>query len=512
MTQLAIIIGYLVLLLALGLYSSRRSYGTSRDYMVASNSIGPVLLLLSLFGTTMTAFALVGSTGASFRDGIGIYGKLASASGIIHSLCFLVIGVKLWKLGQKYGYRTQVQFFRDRLNSNWFGLLLFPVLVGLVIPYLLIGVIASGLTINGVTQGTFADAFWTAKGGVHPHLASGVICLTVMLYVFFGGMRGTAWANAFQTLVFMVLGLVTFVVIANHLGGTESFFENLKIASQAIPREKATRVNMDPLVFSTYLFIPLSVGMFPHIFQHWLTARSAGSFKLAVVAHPVCIAVVWVPCVLVGAWATSHLIELPTIVNEKPNLVLPLLVKNVSGPILGGLLTAGILAAIMSSLDSQFLCLGTMFTQDIVVQYAGKDRFSDRQIVLLARGFIVAVVAVTYGISLVWRQMVFDLGIWCFSGFAALVPLVLAALYWRRLTVWGASASVLATAGTWGYLISQAAVTGKEGKLNPDFTLWGMMPVVGMIAASTLALVIVSLLTQPPPKVTLERFFPTPKS
>ena len=156
MTQLAIIIGYLLLLLGLGAAASRFSRGTSRDYLLASHSIGPVLLLMSLFGTTMTAFALVGSTGKSFQLGVGVYGLMASSSGIVHSLCFFLIGVKLWKLGQRHGYTTQVQFFRDRLGSHGFGYLLFPVLVGLVIPYLLIGVLGAGAVVNGVTRGTLS--------------------------------------------------------------------------------------------------------------------------------------------------------------------------------------------------------------------------------------------------------------------------------------------------------------------------------------------------------------------
>ena len=113
MPQLLIICGYLFLLLILGVGASRLFRGTSQDYMLASHSIGPFLLLMSIFGTTMTAFALVGSTGESFKEGVGVYGMLASSSGIIHSLCFFLLGVKVWKLGKKHGYRTQVQFFQD---------------------------------------------------------------------------------------------------------------------------------------------------------------------------------------------------------------------------------------------------------------------------------------------------------------------------------------------------------------------------------------------------------------
>ena len=95
MTQLIIICCYLALLLGLGLFSSRLFRGTSKDYMLASHSIGPFLLLMSIFGTTMTAFALVGSTGESFKEGVGVYALLASSSGITHSLCFFLLGIKL---------------------------------------------------------------------------------------------------------------------------------------------------------------------------------------------------------------------------------------------------------------------------------------------------------------------------------------------------------------------------------------------------------------------------------
>ncbi|MFI4876121.1 MAG: sodium:solute symporter family protein, partial [Blastopirellula sp. JB062] len=76
-------------------------------------------------------------------------------------------------------------------------------------------------------------------------------------------------------------------------------------------------------------------------------------------------------------------------VAANANAILPFLVKQFSGDLLGGLLTAGVLAAIMSSLDSQFLCVGTIFTNDIVVHYGGKNRFSDKQIVVIARTFII---------------------------------------------------------------------------------------------------------------------------
>ncbi len=360
MTQLVIVAIYLALLLGLGLFSSRLLRRTSEDYMLASHSIGPVLLLLSLFGTTMTGFALVGSTGEAFKEGISVYAMLASASGIVHSLCFFVIGVRLWTFGRKFGYTTQIQFFRDRLDAPHIGLLLFPVLVAMVVIYLLIGIIPSGAVIAGVTRGAFPEVFPATAGSVPAWLGSLVICLVVLTYVFFGGMRGTAWANAFQTMVFMLLGVITFFAIADKLGGAEA-------ATAAVLKrfpDKLTLQNLQQPEYFTYLLIPLSVGMFPHVFQHWLTARRASSFKLAIVAHPIFILIVWLPCVLLGVWATSildangHLMFPQDMPPGDVNKILGIMVGRFTNPVLAGLLTAGILAAIMSSLDSQFLVPG----------------------------------------------------------------------------------------------------------------------------------------------------------
>ena len=84
-TPLLVVGFYLFLLISLGVFSSRLFRGTSADFFVAERSIGPFLLLMSVFGTTMTAFALVGSTGKAWELGNGVYGLMASASGIVHS-------------------------------------------------------------------------------------------------------------------------------------------------------------------------------------------------------------------------------------------------------------------------------------------------------------------------------------------------------------------------------------------------------------------------------------------
>ena len=564
MEVLLIIVGYLFILLLLGVGSSRLFRGTSQDFFVASHSIGPFLLLMSVFGTTMTAFALVGSTGKSFERGIGTYGLMASISGLVHMAIFFLVGIRLWALGKRNGYLTQIQFFRERFESKSIGYLLFPILVLLVVPYLLIGIIGAGKVIEPVTAGAFPELFTNPTipawaGGVPPWLSGLVICGVVLTYVFLGGSRGAAFANAFQTLVFMVMGMIAFYFIVQSLGGLEQagkvamrvnekgdvvqdyryepeaggLLENTppKIVGKVHNFSKADLTSTHPhlaretvraefkkknpktgellsfereigmpfFTFVTYLFIPLSVGMFPHLFQHWLTARNARAFKLTVVAHPICIMIVWVPCVLIGSWASGLLapgIPPPAVLSAMLNLL-------VGDPLLTGFLTAGVLAAIMSSLDSQFLCLGTIFTNDIVVYRAGENKLSDSQKLRIARSFIVIIVALTYLLAMALKNAnVFDLAIWCFSGFAALFPLVFAALYWKRATKAGAIACVLSALFSWLYFFHKSGYGG-EYFIGP-----GIVPAAVCFLVSSTAMIGVSLLSRAPSSSTLDRFFP----
>jgi len=511
LTPLYVVGVYLAALVGLGAFTSRLFRGTSSDYFVAGRSIGPVLLLMSVFGTTMTAFALVGSTGKAYELGAGVYGLMASSSAIVHSLVFFTIGIKLWAIGKRFNFHTQIQFFRARFQSVNLGYLLFPILVALVVPYLLIGILGAGAVVRGVTQGMFPDTFLGTTlpsgkvlfaGAVPPAVTGLVICAVVLFYIFTGGLRAAAWANAFQTLVFMVTGVIAFVLISDKLGG-------LAAASEAVlasAPEHVTRSKIGMLQFVTYGLVPLSVGMFPHLFQHWLTARSAKTFRLTAVAHPIFIMIVWVPCILIGIWAAGMGMEAP---GGNPNAILPKMVGSLlQSPYLTGLLTAGILAAIMSSLDSQFVCLGTMFTNDIVVHVAGPDRYSDKQKLWIARGFIVLIVGVTYGLSLLQPPKIFDLAVWCFSGFASLFPLVFAAVYWRRVTKAGAYASVLAMLISWSWLFYRGLVepTMNGVELEGDYLVAGMMPVTVIFGASALALVVVSLVTSPPPREHVDTF------
>lgn len=593
MTQLWIIVVYLGALIALGIASNSLFKGTAVDYFVASRGVGPVLLVLSVFGTTMTAFAIQGSSGEAWFSGVGVYGKMASWSGIVHAACFFLIGIKLWGFGKRYGYQTQIQFFRDRFESSGIGALLFPILILLQMPYIIIGILGSGNMIEIATAGAFPTIFPTAEprtsGGVPFWLGTLLSTGVVWLYVWLGGARATAWANALQTVIFLVVGVVTFLFIADKLGGAakatqmvqeynpskltrsvtpeheQNYKEKLAIwkasTQPAANREQGTGnreqvggqtpsaassptsspasvassssiqipksqiqnppvlrphkpKEMTELEFLSYGFIPLSVAMFPHLFQLWLTARSANAFRLTVTLHPLLVMLIWAPCIAIGIWASAAVIDGRVVVPFTPdspganaNAVIGLMVRALGDPIIGGLLAAGVLAAILGGMDAQFLSIGSMFTHDIVDHYAKHDSMTDSQKLLTGRIFVILIVLVSWLVTLLMRQVpIFTLAVWCFSGFSALFPLVFAALYWKRCTKWGAYASILVGIGSGvAFYIMNGQAHGFTSRVEPE--IWGLVPAAPMVIFAAIAMVVVSLLTQPPSKATVEKFF-----
>ncbi len=481
----AVIAVYLALVLAIGAFSHRFLERTGEDYFVATRTIGPFVLLMSLFGTHMTAFSLLGASGEAYHRGIGVFALMASSSALVVPLVFHFVGARLWALGKRHGYLTQIQFFRDRWGSDGLGLVLFALILALLLPYLLIGIKGAGITLNQITDGLVPEA-----------AGSLIICLVVLAYVATGGLRGTAWANTFQTLVFMILGALAVAIIVGRSGGLAAALARVAAARpELLVRGDAIR----PLELLSYTAIPLSVGMFPHIFMHWLTARGAATFRLPVAAYPLCVAVVWLPSVLLGVIGAA---DVPGLEGPAANAVLIRMIALHAPEILAGLLAAGVIAAVMSSLDSQILALSSLFTEDIVRHYRLHDRMGEARQVRVGRLWVAALLAVTYLLALVVDRSIFRLGVWSFTGFAGLFPLVVAALYWRRSTRQGALAAVLATAVLWLWFFVRSWQ-------EPGYTVGGtgLMPVVVILAGSAAALVAGSLLSPRPATSLVDRFF-----
>jgi len=295
------------------------------------------------------------------------------------------------------------------------------------------------------------------------------------------------------------------------------------LAANEKTRFLVTREKMPPQLFWSYTLIPLSSIMFPHMAIMCFSARRVTAFKRTVVAYPIAIMIIWLPCVFLGVLGAAALGKIPD-----PDGVLLGMLTKYAPAWLAGVLGAGVISAVMGSDAHQVLALSTMFTKDIVSHYGGREKLGERGSVHFARGFILVVTVLAYfvALSLKQKQGIFEIAVrYAFSGFAAMAPIMIAALFWKRSTQWGALAATLFVAA---FLVWTAVMQNShhandvlwqmgEGKealkvffITPrgDVAFWnGFMTVVPMVAGSALCMIVFSWCTPPPSQTTLAKYF-----
>ena len=516
MIPVFVILIYLAIIAFVGSAAFRRGKSNTEDFFLANRSIGEMVFFLSLFATNMTAFAILGSSGMAYRQGIGVYGLMASSSGLVIPLTIFLIGTRLWALGKRFGHQTQVAFFRDRWECDGIGTIIFALSALMLVPYMIISIMGGGTVLAHISE--------TTPG--HPLIpypvGCAVVAIVVTMGVFLGGMRGTVWVNILQTTLFLCFGAVAVATISHALPG--GFGEYIsKLAGDPKTSFLVTRERIPQQAFWSYTFIPLSSIMFPHMAIMCFSAAKVTAFRRTVVLYPIAILLIWLPCIFLGVLGAAALGKV-----SDPDGILLLMLQKYAPAWLAGVLGAGIISAVMGSDAHQVLALSTMFTKDIYQHYGGREKYGEKAAVHFARAFIIIVTIAAYLIALALKskQGIFEIAIrYAFSGFAAMAPVMVAALFWKRSTKWGALASTLFVAGSLLYfaLLQNAHKPGDviwqigQGKeaikvlfLNPrgDVSVWnGFMTVVPMVLGSAICMIVGSLMSRPPSKATLEKYF-----
>jgi len=213
MVSVIVILLYLAVIAFIGSIAYRRGKTDTEDFFLANRSVGEMVFFLSLFATNMTAFAILGSSGQAYRQGIGIYGLMASSSGLVIPLTIFFIGTRLWALGKRFGHQTQVAFFRDRWECDTIGTVIFAVCALMLVPYMIISIMGGGTVLAQLSNVGAASPlipYW---------LGCAIVAVVVTLGVFLGGMRGTVWVNILQTTLFLLFGAVAVATISHALPG-----------------------------------------------------------------------------------------------------------------------------------------------------------------------------------------------------------------------------------------------------------------------------------------------------
>ncbi|KIG13030.1 Na+/solute symporter [Enhygromyxa salina] len=463
--RLIVILVYFAIVLVIGALAFRSTQATAEDYFLGGRTAKTVVLFMALFGTNITPFVLMGIPGLAYHHGIAVFGLNAAIVVLGIPLSFWIIGYPAWIASKRLGVVTPAELYARRFDARWFGWLMFAVFFIYTVPYMVTAVAGVGIAVDVLSEG--AIGFELAAAG---------ILLITLAYTSLGGMKATMWTNVFQGAVFLGFSLLAFFLISDDLGGLSALMQRVQEASPQLFERPAHASGQGPFAPGAWaswaLAIALTVIAFPHMLVRIFAAKDVRALKNACRYYPLAMIVLWVPAVLFGMWAT---VDHPGLVGRASDAVFPMLVLDHLGPTLQGVALAGILAAVMSTLDAQMLTLSSMLTRDVLPQALG-----ERHPVRLGRLFLVGLAALTWWIVVNKPASIFKLAGVSFSGYVTLVPTLLLGLRWRRFTVWGATASLVL-----GNLVLAASFAGWIPGLGLLPVAWGLMAaIVGAVVGS----------------------------
>jgi len=459
---------YLASLLGIGYFTWRKSHKTSEDYFVASRSIGPLVLFLSLAATNFSAFTFFGFAGAAYKLGLAYYGIMAFGTGFM-AISFYLIGRKVWKLGKEKGYITPPELIGDRFKSDGLRMIFLAVMVVFTLPYLATQAVGGGIALNQLTEGE-----------VSYELGAVIVTAVILVYVTVGGMRADAYTDFLQGILMLVTLLAAVGIVSAGLGGfTEA---NTRLADE-FP-DLVTRATFTPEIWISYMVLwTLCDPMFPQLFSRFYAARDERSIKISMIMYAPITALLFLLPVLIGAWGN---LQFPGLTGKDPDNILPMMVDEFAPSWLLGIMLSGAFAALMSTADSQLLVLSSMLTRDVYKRWLKRSASTSEEFVV-GKVLVVALALLGLVLALTSVETIFEtLTKTTFTGLAVLFPTTVAALYWKRVTKWGCIGSILA--GELTYVGFYFGIIPAEAK-------FGFLEVMPVVAVSVVVLVAVSLLT-----------------
>lgn len=461
--QLAIVLVYLLAMLAIGVLFRRRSARDTVEFFLAGRGIGRLVLFFTMAATNFSAFTIFGLSGAGYRIGYAFFPVMGFGTGFM-ALGLWVIGSRVHALARERGYITPSDFILDRYGSPLLKGLFSMVMILLTLPYIAIQAIAAGRSLE-VLAGL---PYWAG--------ALLVVGFTVF-YVMLGGMRSVAWTDVIQAVMILGFTLAGFILITVRVGGLVGSARELVARYPGLFARPGLDGSLTPGVWLGFLILWLFADpMFPQLFQRFLAARDLRSLKTTVVLYPLITTFLFFLTVSIGVLGRAVFPDLSVARSES---VYPLLLARFASPFVSTLLLTGGLAALMSTLDSQLLTMASMIGLDF-----GKR---EKARVWLHRLIVVAIGLAGYLLALRPPQTILDfVNRTSFTGLAVLAPVVLGGLYWPRANRYGALAGILA--GEAMTVLSFFRVVQVPG----------VLPVIPVLAVTSLVFVAVSLLTRSP--------------
>lgn len=482
---------YLIGMLLIGWYGYRRSTSDMDGYMLGGRGLHPAIAALSAGASDMSGWLLMGLPGGIFLT------VIASGSGMQGA--WMAIGLTVgawlnWKLtAPRLRSYTEVarnsitipSFLENRVRDTS---RILRVTAGVVILVFFTFYVSSGLVAGGkFFQSTFFD-----QSAEYSHYLIGLAIVggVVVIYTFVGGFLAVSLTDMAQGLMMFTALIAVPVVTIATIGGVG---EMVDITTSANPQALSLFSGISWAAAISAAAWGLGYFGQPHIIVRFMALRSPSDAptgrRIGIGWMIVAVVGAVMTAVSGAAYFSSTHYELAD--AETVFLVLSRILFH---PLIAGLVLSAVLAAIMSTISSQLLVVSSALVEDLYKGLVNKTA-STKTLVLMSRIAVVLVAVVAALLSLDPDSTILGLVAFAWAGFgAAFGPVIIAALYWKRLTSAGAIAGMIVGAVTVGIWGNVPAHTGFIYEIVPGFILGG------------LALIIVSLITPAPSQEVIEEF------
>jgi len=475
-------ITYLLFMLLIGSYFYKRNE-TLSDYLIGDRQLNKWVAAISAQASDMSGWLLLGLPGYAYLQGMSA-GWIAAGLALGTYLNWLLVARRLRCYTEIAGNAiTLPDYFANRfLDTNR----LLRVLSAIFILIFFLIYTASGFVAG-------AKLFESVFGlPYHSALIIGVV--VIISYTTLGGFMAVCWTDFFQGVI-MFFAIITLPLLAIHATG--GFVESTGALRQIGPGylDPFTNGQGEPLAATAIVSLAAwGLGYFgqPHILTRFMAIRSPHEINPARRIAMTWVVISLICAVSIGLVGRIYLPEMLTATDSEK--VFMNLVGQLTHPVVGGILLAAVLAAIMSTADSQLLVTSSALTEDLY-RVIIRPKASEKELVWVSRGTVVGVAGIACTIALKPDRSVLDLVSYAWAGFGATFgPVVLMSLYWKRMTRNGAIAGII------GGGLTVLVWTPLNGGL---FDLYEIVP--GFLI-STVLIMLFSFLDRPPEGKILEQF------
>ena len=442
--ELLAFILYFLAVLSIGVFFMIRSKGTGEEeYFLGGRGMGPWVTAMSAQASDMSGWLLMGFPGSILAFGMGkVWIGIGLAIGT--SLNWILVAKRLRRFSKVANDSiTLPQYLTNRFASKNKALQIISAIVFLVFFTLYV---ASGF-VAGKTVLTSVIPQLAGKD----ELALLIFALIIIAYTFSGGFKAVCWTDFFQGLMMLVAVLaVPIVIIATKNPDPASLTLTLAEGASGIGEFNVNPFKASPQDIISGLAWGLGYFGMPHILVRFMSIKKSSMMNKAST-----VAIIWVVLSLGSAIAFAILGRMligEQLVNAgAPETVFIELVKMLFPSFIVGLLLSAIVAAAMSTADSQLLVASSSFTSDIYKPVFRKNA-SDKEVLWVGRAVVIIVSVVAFFIASnggKGAQAIMNMVENAWGGFgAAFGPVIILSLFWKKTTYKGAVAGVVGGAVT----------------------------------------------------------------